>query len=237
MIDKRGPVPLYIQLKNELLDNIRRQVWPEGAQIPTEQAMMARYGVGRATIRQAVSLLESEGYLKKRHGIGTFVMRSQPSFGFEPLISLTYSLEAKGIHAKNVIVEKGVSEADDKLRARMKTREKRLFYMRRLRYAEGTPIAIENSYFIEAFGEIESQHDLTGSLAKLLLKELGVTIAKVEQVIVPRPPTPQEMQVFGIGEEIPVLDMERWIYVQGAPQPYYYLNFVIPSNIYSLSGF
>ena len=237
MIDKRGPVPLYIQLKNELLDNIRREVWPEGSQVPTEQAMMAQYGVGRATIRQAVSMLESEGYLRKRHGIGTFVMRSQPSFGFEPLISLTYSLEAKGIHARNVIAEKRVIDADDALRKRVKTREKHLFYMRRLRYAEGSPIAIENSYFIEAFKEVEAQHDLTGSLAKLLLKELGVTIAKVEQVIIPRPPTPQEQQVFGIGEDIPVLDLERWIYVQGVTQPYYYLNFVIPSNIYSLSGF
>lgn len=237
MLDRRGPVPLYIQLKNELLDNIRREVWPAGSQIPTEQALMAQYGVGRATIREAVTLLENEGYLRKRHGIGTFVARSQPSFGFEPLISLTYSLSAKGIHAKNVIAEKRIIEADDALRTRTKTHEQRLFYMRRLRYADNIPIAIENSYFIEAFKDIEATHDLTGSLAKLLLKELNITIQKVEQVIVPRKPTPEEQHILSIGEEVPVLDLERWIYIGAEVHPFYYLNFIIPSNIYSLSGF
>lgn len=237
MLDKRSPIPLYIQLKNELLDNIRREVWPAGSQIPTEQTLMAQFGVGRATIRQSVTLLENEGYLRKRHGIGTFVTRSQPSFGFEPLISLTYSLKAKGIHARNVIEEKRLIEADKALQSRMKTRSKRLFYLRRLRYAENTPIAIEDSYFSETFNRVEAQHDLTGSLAELLLKELGVTIKKVEQVVVPRTPTLKEQQVFGIGEDTHVLDMERWIYIQNEPYPFYYLNFIIPSNIYSLSGF
>ncbi len=237
MIDKRGHVPLYMQLKNEMQGNIRREVWPAGAQIPTEQALMSQYGVARATVRQAVSMLENEGYLKKRHGIGTFVARSVPSFGFEPLISLTYSLTAKGIHARNVIAEKGVIDADETLRARVKTAEPRLFYLRRLRYGDNTPIAIEESYFAEAFKNFESQHDLTGSLAKLLLKELGITIQKVEQVVVPRTPTKNEQEVFGIGEDVPVLDLERWIYIEGEHNPFYYLNFIIPSNIYSLSGF
>ena len=237
MLDRRGPVPLYIQLKNELLDNIRREVWPAGSQIPTEQALMAQYGVGRATIREAVTLLENEGYLRKRHGIGTFVARSQPSFGFEPLISLTYSLSAKGILARNVITEKKMIDSDDALRARMKTDEPRLFYMRRLRYAETIPIAIEESYFSEAFKDFEAQHDLTGSLAKLLLKELNITIQKVEQVIIPRIPTADEQRILGIGGDVPVLDLERWIYIGTEVHPFYYLNFIIPSNIYSLSGF
>jgi|AGTN01.3.fsa_nt_gi Transcriptional regulators len=237
MLDKRSPVPLYIQLKNELLDNIHKETWLAGEQIPTEQALMAQYGAGRATIRQAVSMLENEGYLCKRHGIGTFVARSQPSFGFEPLISFSYSLSAKGIHARNVITEKGIIDADDALRKRMRTDEPRLFYMRRLRYAENTPIAIEESYFCEAFKEIEAQHDLTGSLAKLLLKELGITIQKVEQVVVPRTPTSKEREIFGIREDVPVLDLERWIYIEGEANPFYYLDFIIPSNIYSLSGY
>jgi GntR family transcriptional regulator len=198
---------------------------------------MARYGVGRATIREAVSLLEHEGNLRKRHGIGTFVARKAPSFGFEPLISLTYSLEAKGIQAKNVITDKKMIDADSALRARVKTDETRLFYMRRLRYADNTPIAIEESYFSETFREFEARHDLSGSLAKLLLKELGITIQKVEQVIVPRPPYKEEQDILGIGEDIPVLDLERWIYVEGEANPFYYLSFIIPGNIYSLSGF
>lgn len=56
---------------------------------------MEEYNLGRATVREAISLLVHEGYLYKKQGIGTFVARKQPSLGFEPIISLAYSLNAK----------------------------------------------------------------------------------------------------------------------------------------------
>ena len=238
MLNKRSHVPLYIQLRNEILNNIRSEVWPTDSQIPTEKALMAEYGVGRATVREAVSLLENEGYLIKRHGIGTFVARTQPSFGFEPLISLTYSLKAKGIHSENVIREKTVLTPDAAVLDKMRSRSMdRCLYIKRHRYANGTPIAIEESYFSEAFVDIDAWHDLTGSLARILLRDLNVTIQRVEQVVIPRIPTGEEQDILRIDRDVLVLDMERWIYIEDQAEPFYYLNFIIPSNIYSLSDF
>jgi len=238
MLDKRSHVPLYIQLRNEILQKIRDEIWPTNSQIPTEKALMAEYGVGRATVREAISTLENEGYLIKRHGIGTFVARSQPSFGFEPLISLTYSLKAKGIHSHNVIQEKRVITPDADILAKMRSQGMaKCLYLKRHRYANEIPIAIEDSYFSEAFADIDDQHDLTGSLARLLLRDLNVTIQRVEQVVVPRVPTVEEQEILKINSDVLVLAMERWIYCVGQSEPFYYLNFVIPSNIYSFSGF
>src|SRR5664280_2991071 len=92
MLDKQSHMPLYAQLKDELADCIKRGTMPVGSQIQTEPELMKQYGVGRATVREAVALLVNEGYLVKRQGIGTFVSNRQPSMGFEPLISLTTSL-------------------------------------------------------------------------------------------------------------------------------------------------
>lgn len=238
MLDKHGHVPLYIQLKEALLSKIKQEIWPTDSQIPTEKALMAEYRVGRATVREAVSMLEDEGYLQKRHGIGTFVARTQSSFGFEPLISLTYSLNAKGIRADNIIVEKKLIEPDKQLMARMKSKRiKECLYLRRLRYANGVPIAIEDSYFSEEFKDIDVRFDLTGSLAKIILKDLNITVKRLEQVVVPRIPTEKEQEILRIGKDVLVLDLERWIYIPGKAYPFYYLNFIIPGNIYSLSGF
>jgi GntR family transcriptional regulator len=238
MLDKRGHVPLYIQLKNDILDKIKREVWPEGTQIPTEKALMAEYGVGRATVREAISILENGGYLVKRHGIGTFVTRSQPSFGFEPLISLTYSLRSKGIHANNVIAEKRIITPGDDILTKMRSGGmEKCLYLKRFRYANGIPIAIEDSYFSEEYVGIEERHDLTESLARIILRDLHVTIKKVEQVVILRQPSQNEQETLQIGKDVQVLDMERWIYIQDKDAPFYYLNFIIPSNIYSLSGY
>ena len=108
MIDKRKHIPLYIQLKDEILDKIRNGTYEVDKQIPSEKVLMEEYGVGRATVREALSILVNEGYLYKKQGIGTFVARKQPSLGFEPLISLTYSLEARGIKSVNDVKEKNI---------------------------------------------------------------------------------------------------------------------------------
>ncbi|MEW9697622.1 FadR/GntR family transcriptional regulator [Paenibacillus sp. SI8] len=47
---------------------------PVGTQIPTEPELMAQFGVGRSTIREAVRVLAHAGLLEKRQGHGTFVM-------------------------------------------------------------------------------------------------------------------------------------------------------------------
>lgn len=44
-----------------------------GVRIPSEPELASQFGVSRATVRQALSLLEREGLLVRRHGLGTFV--------------------------------------------------------------------------------------------------------------------------------------------------------------------
>lgn len=234
MIDKHKHIPLYIQLKDELIQKIKDEVWEIDSKISTEKELMKEYGLGRATIREALSILVNEGYLYKKQGIGTFVARKQSSLGFEPLISLSYPLKIRGISTDNIIEEKKEIIPDAKLRSKLKWKKaKPCFYLKRMRYAENIPVAIESSYFNGGFKDIESKYDLTGSLAKILLEDLNITIKKVEQVIVPRVPTEEEKQKLKTDENVMVLDLERWIYIEGMEEPFYYLKFIIPGNIYT----
>lgn len=234
MIDRRSPMPLYVQLKDEIQKRIKDGIYQIDTQIPTEKELMETYNLGRATVREAIARLVSEGYLYKKHGIGTFVARKEPALGFEPLISLTYSLKVRGVNPSNVIEKKDFIIPDKKLLKKLKwKKEKNCFYMKRLRFAEDIPIAIEESYFDAAAAELLKSFDLNGSLAKIILEEIKITIDMVEQVIVPRKPTPEEERILKIDESVLVLDMERWIYANNQKEPYYYLRFIIPNNIYT----
>lgn len=238
MLDKRKYIPLYIQLKEELANKIKDGTWEVDYQIPSEKALMDEYDVARATVREAISLLVNEGYLYKKQGIGTFVARKQPSLGFEPLISLTYSLRARGINPNNIIEEKKIIIPDSALLSRLKwTKAGSCFYVRRLRYAENIPLAVEESYFAEGFLDIGERYDLTDSFAKIILQDLNVSIDKVEQVIVPRMPSHEEQVKLKVDSSTMVLDLERWIYIQGNKDPFYYVNFIIPGNIYSFAQY
>jgi GntR family transcriptional regulator len=234
MIDRRKHIPLYIQLKNEILEKIRDGVWEIDSQLPTEKEFMEKYELGRATVREAISRLVTEGYVYKKHGVGTFVARKMPSLGFEPLISLTSSLKARGINPRNSIEVEKLIVPDKKLKKKLKNiKSNEYFYLRRLRYAEEKPLAVEESYFSEEYKNFKGKFDLTGSLAKILLEEMKITIDKVEQIIVPRMATKKEQEDLFIDDNTLVLDLERWIYINNIEEPFYYVKFIIPGNIYS----
>lgn len=236
MINRNKHIPLYIQLRDDLIGKIKEGVWGVECQIPTEKALMEEYDVGRVTVREALSLLVNEGYLYKKHGIGTFVAKKQTSLGFEPLISLTYSLKARGINPYNVVVQKEMITPSKKFLSKLKWEtSKPCCYLKRIRNAENIPIAIEESYFSDDYKNLGDKHDLTGSIAKIILEDLKIAIRKVEQVVVSRLPTKEEQISLNINENDLVLNLERWIYTEDKKEPSYYLNFVILGDIYSIN--
>ena len=69
----RSAVALYIQLATLFRRRIEQGQWAAGSQIPTLEELMAEHGVARATIRQALGLLENEGLISRHRAKGTFV--------------------------------------------------------------------------------------------------------------------------------------------------------------------
>ena len=69
--------PVYIQIHNQLRENIENGYWKVGQKIPAERELAAEFGVSRMTLRQAIQTLVDEGVLERRVGSGTFVARSK----------------------------------------------------------------------------------------------------------------------------------------------------------------
>ena len=69
----RGSVPASTQLAEALKAAIVKQRLPRGARLPSERELIDRSGLSRVTVRAAVGLLERQGWLVRRQGLGTFV--------------------------------------------------------------------------------------------------------------------------------------------------------------------
>ncbi len=69
----RSAVSRYIQLATLFRRRIESSQWSVGAQIPTVDDLALEFGVARATIRQALGLLEDEGLVDRFRAKGTFV--------------------------------------------------------------------------------------------------------------------------------------------------------------------
>jgi GntR family transcriptional regulator len=70
-----------------------------GDQLPTEPDLAKQLGVSRATLREAMRTFETQGFLLRRQGVGTFVVRPTQVLetGLEVLESLDTIAQRKGL--------------------------------------------------------------------------------------------------------------------------------------------
>ena len=233
MIDRKNPMPLYLQLRDLLREDIASGTYPRGSRLPTEQELSARYGLGRATVRSALEQLEREGLIEKRHGVGSFVRRREGAVSLAPLISLSGFLRVMGIHAESRTLRSGWIEPDDALRADARMPGAgRMGEVVRLHSTLGAPFAVETSRFSAPVFERLNRQKLEGSLARLLMEELGLAIGRVEQALFRRPAGEEERRLLGQPEGAQLLEMQRWLYLEGEETPFSYMEFLIASGVW-----
>ena len=67
---------LYLLVKDEIMNYIRENQLEPGVLLPTETQLCNRFGISRGTLREAVRVLEEEGVVRRRAGVGTFICSS-----------------------------------------------------------------------------------------------------------------------------------------------------------------
>lgn len=139
---------LYDQIKDDLLSKIKDGTYPEGQTIPSELELAEIYGVSRPTIRQALQILVSDGYLEKRRRRGTVVTKPKVSQSFTMSISsFEDAMRLAGRLPKtNVLVfkrERASGEVEKQLEL---AHGQEVFKLVRLRYADDLPNVFVESY-------------------------------------------------------------------------------------------
>lgn len=74
-IDRSRPTHLHVQLRELLLDGIRRGEWPVGAQLPSIRDLIDTHDVSLPVVRMALDALAETGVIRTEHGRGSFVLR------------------------------------------------------------------------------------------------------------------------------------------------------------------
>jgi len=85
------------RVAEDLRRRIRGKEWEPGEQMPTEADLVTTYGVSRATARQSIKDLESQGLVVVRRGRGTFLAEhSSIHAGMQELASISTTIAEMG---------------------------------------------------------------------------------------------------------------------------------------------
>jgi GntR family transcriptional regulator len=129
-------------LAQELRARIRAGEWRPGERIPSEPELARQETVSRSSMRAAITMLEEEGFVSRRHGSGTYVTHRPAlpnelgrNFGVSRLIA------SEGLQPGTLEENSGTEPAPRAVAEALGIEEgERVSALRRVRTADGRPV-------------------------------------------------------------------------------------------------
>ena len=171
MLNPGSPVPLYLQLAAALEESIRKGEFRTGDVLPSENALSARYKIGRPTVRQAFDVLDRKGFLDKRRGSGTYIKEPRSDINIFTLAGTSAAFQESGISLSHEIIE-GLKTIEAEEPDVNPFAGIQAYYFSRIDRIDGLPVLFER-FFLDRdlFRGIEKYRLEGQSLAELAEKE------------------------------------------------------------------
>lgn len=155
---------------------------PVGAKLPPERLLASEFGVSVITVRQALSGLEREGWVRKFPGSGTLVSRPRVYMG-PGLSSYTEDMSRRGLKPFSKVMRCERIKPDLELREALGLRPMEgVILLERMRFADSEPMCHEVSFFPDRFAEILLGKDLSGSVHEVL-RDSGIVGESTQRVV------------------------------------------------------
>lgn len=150
-INSLSSKPLYLQVKDSLIEEIITGKYKPNEQLPSESELCDKYSVSRITIRKALQKLSEDGYLTRRQGKGTYVTNIKIEKELISFNSYSQYIENIGEIPKNKILSKETIPASylskEIVNSLKVDSETPILELKRLHYISEEPFVLETSYY------------------------------------------------------------------------------------------
>jgi GntR family transcriptional regulator len=178
-------LPRYRTIAADLSRRIESQEFPPGSLLPSEADLASQFGVTRMTVRQALAGLAAQGVIERRHGHGTVVAPLRLQRQVQRPVGLAEELRARGLTPTSVVL------SFDEIRPPPDARNDlwigprgTVYRLRRLRYADGVLIGLQESLVPSKLAPGLADVDFTTeSLSRVLRERHGLAGASADLTI------------------------------------------------------
>ena len=182
---RRGPTPYYHQISSILREQITNGEFRPGDRVPSEEELRQMFSVSRATVRQALQVLESDGLIRREPGRGSFVRCRSESIAELKMTCLLEDLIALGIPAENKVSEIGVARASRSVAEALGIDlGEKVFTFLRIVAVKDEPFAANRIFLPAQMERCLGEADLTDPhLLQTLETKCGAVAVRADQII------------------------------------------------------
>lgn len=225
VLDRNIPIPLYYQLKKQILELIEEGKLLPGDALPSENELCEVLQVSRPTIRQAFRELVEEGYLIRYKAKGTFVAVPKVKDRFlSKLESFNQEMREKGKVPKTVVLAlerlSGTPEFNEKLNLPF---DAPLIHLSRLRSADNVNTVYLDTYLsYDRFPGLMDINFTVHSLYQVLEETYRVKVDRAQREIEAVNARKNEAALLNISPNKALCLVRTLSYEAGAAQPVEY---------------
>jgi GntR family transcriptional regulator len=233
-VNKNLPLPAYHQLADMLREMIRQAAPSDGApfMLPSETELSSQHRITRATVRQALDVLEREGLVYREKGKGTFATRPRNRYELTQLIPTTDDIIRRGwTPGVHVISAQEVAAPSAVIAALGLNAGEAVFELCRVRLGNGEPLCLQWSYLPARLCPDLLTRDLSQSLSHLLETAYNLYFWSAHELLRARLATEDEAKLLAIPAWSAVIHMERTTF-SAERQPLEFLRTVWRSDRY-----
>jgi GntR family transcriptional regulator, N-acetylglucosamine utilization regulator len=184
-IDTASPIPLYYQVEADLRTLLNSEIVSPGDLLPTEHELAEAYGVGRHTIRTALSRLVNDNLIVRKAGHGTMVKGREDRREFSLARSFTHQMAAMGLQARSVVLnsEQRLIQPGDPRPLSSKVGVSCLI-LERLRLGNDEPIGLQYTFVVlEHCRGLEQADFAAHSLYEILSNQYHLVITEINHTV------------------------------------------------------
>ena len=177
---------LYRKLQENIKSQIIAGIYKVGALLPSESDMQQIHSVTRSTVRQALSELVKEGYIQKKKGKGSIVVkRMRRTLGVLSVKGFSEIVSENKLTVSTIMIKKPhITRWEDPFCFPIDDLEMKAgcIYLKRLRCVEAEPVMLETTFIPNMnLPGFCSKPFVKGSLFETLSINYSIEINKVEQ--------------------------------------------------------
>jgi GntR family transcriptional regulator len=202
--------PAHRRIAEALRTGIRAGRFGPGAEIPSEAALAAEFGVARGTVRQALAALRAEGTIASRRGARTTVLRTPRPQSFQTLLSFSAWARGAGLTPSGRVEQLARRQATDREAAELQLGPgSAVWHLVRLRLLNDEPVMVERTTFAEPVGRLVATLDLRTESVYAALAARGVEFARASHTIDAVGATALDASLLDVPRRTPLLRQRR----------------------------
>lgn len=186
----------------------------KGKRLPTETELMKRYSISRNTVRNAIKVLAEKGYFYSVQGSGVFLRNfAQPGcISLNGMQSLSKIFPGKKLVSK--VLSLDLIPADKVWSERMMCPVgTMLYHVSRLRFLDGKPFDIEDSYYNKSIVPYLNVEICEGSIFQYITSDLNLSIGFADKVVSSEKLNKEEAKLLELEQGDPALIVNNTIYL------------------------